>query len=173
VELRERRDNKRLGKRLNEEAYCVTVPQTNKTICSLSDGIHVTGSWRGEVGWTQPEAWSHCVVTVKLFGITSCSHCGLTQCNTSLNAWMLSCLRTFFNNQNLSVGYECVTVHFVARFLVFMVVRIQVFLWVVMPCGVAVRYQCSGGPCFLYLQVEVEGPPKHRYPTAALHSITT
>jgi len=32
--------------------------------------------------------------------------------------------------------------------------------WVVMPCSIAVGYQCFGGPCCLHLQDEVLGAGK-------------
>jgi hypothetical protein len=39
-----------------------------------------------------------------------------------------------------------------------MVVKIQVWvLWIVMPCSVAVGYQCFGGSCCLHFQGEVHG----------------
>jgi len=36
------------------------------------------------------------------------------------------------------------------------VIQVEVF-WVVMPCSIAVVYQCFGGPCCLCLQDEVSG----------------
>jgi len=44
-----------------------------------------------------------------------------------------------------------------ARFEVFTAVKIQVqVFWVVMPCSVAVRYRCFGGPCCFHLGGEVK-----------------
>jgi len=48
-----------------------------------------------------------------------------------------------------------------------MKIEVKVF-WVVMPCNIAV-----GGPYCLHLQGEQQDLPKHWYPTATLHSVTT
>jgi hypothetical protein len=46
-------------------------------------------------------------------------------------------------------------------FEVFIVVMIQVDIFrVLMPCNVAVRDQCFGGPCCLHLQYEFHGTRK-------------
>jgi hypothetical protein len=46
------------------------------------------------------------------------------------------------------------------RFEVFMAVKIQVVLWVVMLCSVEVGFHCFRGPCSLYLQGELNGAGK-------------
>jgi hypothetical protein len=38
-------------------------------------------------------------------------------------------------------------------------IKVEVLL-VVMPCSVAIGYQCFGGPCCLHLQGEVNGTGK-------------
>jgi len=35
--------------------------------------------------------------------------------------------------------------------------------WIMMPCSIAVEYQCSEGPCYLHLQGEVNGAGEAEY----------
>jgi len=58
---------------------------------------------------------------------------------------------------------------------VFMVMKIQVVVWVVTPHSVVVGYQRLWGPCCLHftLKVAQQSPPKCWYSITLLHSVTT
>jgi len=59
------------------------------------------------------------------------------------------------------------------RFDFLTVVKIQIEVWLLMPCSIAAGYQRFEEPCCLHLQWRQQGSSKRWYPAALVHRVIT